>query len=109
MEYDLWIDPSSTYYNQVQFDINYYITNWGVNPAKMILGLMPGLDDTGKNMSLQDALNLTSFAVSKGLTGMMTWDADNDAKGVDGNAQWAYSLGIIRIGAGTPTLIVSKL
>jgi len=27
---------------------------------------------------------------------MMTWDADNDAKGVDGNAQWAYSLGIIR-------------
>jgi len=48
-------------------------------------------------MSLQDALNLTSFAVSKGLAGMMTWDADNDAKGVDGNAQWAYSLGIKRL------------
>jgi hypothetical protein len=26
--------------------------------------------------------------------GIMTWDADNDARGVDGNAQWAYSLGI---------------
>jgi hypothetical protein len=29
--------------------------------------------------------------------GVMTWDADNDAKGVDGNAQWAYSLGIKRL------------
>ena len=58
---------------------------------------MPGLDDTSKNMSLQDALNLTSFAASKGLSGVMTWDADNDAKGVDGNAQWAYSLGIKNI------------
>jgi len=34
--------------------------------------------------------------MSKGLAGVMTWDADNDAKGVDGNAQWAYSLGIIK-------------
>jgi len=73
------------------------MTNWGVNPAKIILGLMPGLDDTGKNMSLQDTLNLTSFAISKRLAGIMTWDADNDAKGVDGNAQWAYSLGIINM------------
>jgi len=55
---------------------------------------MPGLDDTGKNMSLQEALNLTSFVMTKGLTGIMTWDADNDARGVDGNAQWAYSFGI---------------
>jgi hypothetical protein len=38
--------------------VNFYLTNWGVNPAKIILGLMPGLDDTGKNMSLlHDALN----------------------------------------------------
>ena len=80
MEYDLWIESGSTYYNQVQYDVNFYMTNWGVNPAKMVLGLMPGLDDTGKNMSLQDALNLTSFAMSKGLEGVMTWDADNDAK-----------------------------
>lgn len=94
MEYDLWIADGSTYYNQVQYDVNFYLTNWGVSPAKIILGLMPGLDDTGKNMSLQDALNLTSFAMTKGLAGIMTWDADNDARGVDGNAQWAYSLGI---------------
>lgn len=47
---------------------------------------MPGLDDNGKNMSLQDTLNLTLFAVGKGLAGIMTWDADNDAKGVDRNA-----------------------
>ena len=77
--------------------MNFYLTKWGVSPEKIILGLMPGLDDTGKNMSLQDALNLTSFAVSKELAGVMTWDADNDAIGVDGNAQLAYSLGIKRL------------
>ena len=96
MEYDLWIESGSSYYYQIQYDINYYMINWGVNPAKIILGLMPGLDDTGNNLSLKDALNITSLAISKGIAGVMTWDADNDAKGVDGNAQYAYSLGIIR-------------
>ena len=96
MEYDLWIESGSSYYYQIQYDINYYMINWGVNPAKIIIGLMPGLDDTGNNLSLKDALNITSLAISKGIAGVMTWDADNDAKGVDGNAQYAYSLGIIR-------------
>ena len=78
--------------------MNFYLTNWGVNPAKIILRFLePGLDDNCKNMSLQDALNLTSFAMSNGLAGVMTWDADNDARGEDGNAQWAYSLGIINM------------
>ena len=72
----------------MQYDVNFYLTNWGVSPEKIILGLMPGLDDTGKNMSLQDALNLTSFAISKGLTGVMTWDANNDARGV---FSWNYN------------------
>ncbi len=94
MEYDLWVDPSSTYYNQIQFDINYYLSTWMVDPAKIVLGLMPGSDDTSKNLTLQDALNLTSFAVSKGLQGVMTWDANIDSTGPDGNAPYAYSLGI---------------
>ncbi len=29
MEYDLWIQSGSTYYNQVQYDVNFYLTNWG--------------------------------------------------------------------------------
>lgn len=94
MEYDLWVQTGSTYYDQIQFDINYYLNTWMVDPSKMILGLMVGPDDTSKILSLQDALNLTSFAVSKGLQGVMTWDANIDSTGPDGNAPYAYSLGI---------------
>jgi hypothetical protein len=55
---------------------------------------MPGPDDTGKVMTLQDALNLTSFAKDQGLQGVMTWDANIDGTGPDSNAAYAYSLGI---------------
>ena len=115
MEYDLWIAPSklnqnisvrvtesrfniippyTDYYNQVQYDINYYITTWGVNPNKIILGLMPGKDDMGHDLSLENALNLTTFAMQQGLLGVMTWDANNDGNGIDGNAPYAYNMGI---------------
>jgi len=94
MEYDLWIDPSSNYYNQIIYDINYYISTWLVDPKKIILGLMPGKDDQNKDLTLQYALDLTMFAKSKGLQGVMTWDANIDSTGVDGNAPYAYSLGI---------------
>jgi chitinase len=94
MEYDLWVESGSTYAYQIQYDINYYINNWNVSPDKIILGLMPGNDDTNKDLTLQDALNLTSFAKSLYLQGVMTWDADIDSSGPDGNAQYAYSLGI---------------
>ena len=94
MEYDLWVDPTSDYYNQIIYDVNFYLTSWQVNPNKIILGLMPGKDDSGRDLTLQYALNLTSFAKSKGLQGVMTWDANIDSRGVDGNAPYAYSLGI---------------
>ena len=94
MEYDLWIDPTSDYYNQIQYDINFYINSWSVNPGKIILGLMPGKDDMGRDLTLQNALNLTSFALDKNLMGVMTWDANIDGNGVDGNAHYAYSMGI---------------
>lgn len=94
MEYDLWIQGGSTYYEQIQSDINYYIATWSVAPSKIILGLMPGNDDIPNNLSLQDALNLTSFSKDIGLQGVMTWDANIDSSGVDGNASYAYSLGI---------------
>jgi chitinase len=94
MEYDIWVQSGTTYAQQIQFDINYYINNWYVNPSKIILGLMPGKDDTSKDLTLQDALNSTSFAIENKLQGVMTWDADLDALGIDGNAPYAYSLGI---------------
>ena len=95
MEYDLWVDPTTDYFNQIEYDINFYINTWSVDPNKIVMGLMPGLDDMKRNLSLQDALNLTTFAEQKGLQGVMTWDANNDSMGVDGNAPYAYSMGII--------------
>ena len=71
MEYDLWVEPSLDYYNQIIYDINFYLTSWNVNPNKIILGLMPGKDDSQKNLTLQNALNLTTFAKSKNLQGIM--------------------------------------
>jgi len=94
MEYDIWVQAGSTYTQQIEFDINYYITNWYVNPSKIVLGLMPGKDDMSRDLTLQDALNTTSFAIQNKLQGIMTWDADLDALGIDGNAPYAYSLGI---------------
>jgi hypothetical protein len=94
MEYDLWIDPTSNYYDQIQYDINYYLNTWFVNPNKIILGLMPGKDDQSKDLTLQYALNLTDFAKTKGLQGVMIWSSNIDGKGCDGNAPFAYSLGI---------------
>ncbi len=94
MEYDLWIDPALTYYGQIISDIQYYIINWKVSPGKIVLGLMPGLDDTKHTLTLQDALNLTQFAKTNGLQGVMTWDANIDAAGVDGNTPYAFCMGI---------------
>ena len=94
MEYDIWVQSGYTYTQQIQYDINYYITNWYVNPSKIVLGLMPGKDDMFRDLTLQDALNSTSFAIENKLQGVMTWDADLDALGIDGNAPYAYSLGI---------------
>ena len=67
MEYDLWVDPSSDYYNQIQYDINYYLNVWRVPANKIVLGLMPGKDDTQNDLTLQNALNLTTFSRAKGL------------------------------------------
>ena len=96
MEYDLWIDPSygSDYTKQIMYDINFYLSAWKVDPKKIILGLMPGNDDSKRDLTLQYALDLTSFAKSTGLQGVMTWTANIDGDGCDGNAPYAYSLGI---------------
>jgi chitinase len=94
MEYDLWIAPSNTYYSQIQWDIDYYINTWKVIPSKIVLGLMPGQDDMEHELTLQDTLNLTSISQGLGLQGVMTWDINFDYEGIDGNAQYAYAMGI---------------
>jgi len=91
MEYDLWLDPANTYPNQIMWDLNYYLETWAVPADKIILGLMPGHDDTGHILTLQDALNITAQTKVKGL---MTWDLNIDSKGIDGNAPYAFTMGI---------------
>ena len=94
MEYDLWISPDYSYVEQVEWDINYYLTNWSVPSQKIVLGLMPGPDDVPRTLTLQDSLNLTSFAINTNLQGVMTWDINIDSLGADGNAPYAYTMGI---------------
>ena len=100
MEYDLWLEPTQDrttndrYMNQIQSDIEYYLKIWSVPSNKIVLGLMCGQDDMNHVLTLQDALNLTDFAKSKGLKGMMLWDANIDGKGCAGNAPYAYSMGV---------------
>ena len=94
MEYDLWINPTLDYYSQIEYDIDYYINTWGVNSKKIILGLMPGKNDLSQDLTLEYALNLTTFAKNNELQGVMTWDANIDSNGIDDNAPYAYSLGI---------------
>lgn len=94
MEYDLWIDSKNTYAQQIQSDIEFYINTWKIPPSKITLGLMPGPNDLKQDLSLEDAKNLTQWAVQMGLNGIMTWDAEIDGTGVDGNAPYAYTKAI---------------
>ena len=94
MEYDLWINQGSDYTTQIQYDINYYMTEWNVPADKIILGLMCGPDDEEHVLTLKNALDMTTFAQTEELQGIMLWEAAIDARGCLGNAPYAYSMGI---------------
>jgi len=87
MEYDLWIGQGYTYYTQILYDLQFYISTWGVNPNKIILGLMPGQDDLSKDLTLQTALNCTEYALNSGLKGIMTWELTVELKSIK-NIKW---------------------
>ena len=88
MEYDIW--PGSNYVDQIKADIQSLIAS-GVDPSQINLGLMPGKDDMGHDLSVSDAANLAAFAKSDGLVGVFIWDADRDYQGIDGNPSNAYT------------------
>ena len=94
MEYDLFINQGSDYTTQIQYDINYYMTEWNVPADKIILGLMCGQDDEEHVLTLKNALDMTTFAQTEELQGIMLWEAAIDAQGCLGNAPYAYSMGI---------------
>ena len=94
MEYDILINQGSDYTTQIQYDINYYMTEWNVPADKIILGLMCGPDDEDHVLTLKNALDMTTFAQTEELQGIMLWEAAIDAQGCLGNAPYAYSMGI---------------
>jgi chitinase len=103
MEYNIWINPigqgpgkPNSYAQQIQSDINYYHQNWGVDPSKIMLGLMPGRDeyDPPNNLTLDAAKQLATWAQQTGLAGVMTWSLNLDYEGRDGNASGAYTKAI---------------
>ena len=65
-----------------------------VPPAKLVLGIMPGIDDLGEDCPLsgsdQSCETLATFTKEKNLAGLMIWDANRDLQGQDGNAANAY-------------------
>jgi len=93
----LWIDPTTAYPSQIQYEINYYITVWGVPREKIIIGLMIGKDNKGNCLTLQNALYISTFAQIKQLQGVTLWNATSDSKGCDENAPYAYSMGVQRM------------
>jgi len=108
MEYDIWIGAPS-YSKQIEADILTYTAptgtfpapnyaeGWGIPASLIQLGLMPGNDDIGNVMSLNDAKTLTQYAVSNGLFGVMTWDLNRDAGAIDLHHPYKYSKAIRKI------------
>lgn len=102
MEYDIWVNPEidapnqeDRYAKQILADIVTYTSptteypapnwsqGWGIDPAKIQLGLMPANDDTGQNLTVDNAGQLASISTQnqfgKPLYGIMIWDLDRDA------------------------------
>lgn len=103
MEYDIWVNPeinaptqADRYKKQISADLVTYTSpttesppsnwspGWGLNPAKIQLGLMPANDDTGQNLTVANAADLASSTTTTQyggapLYGVMIWDMDRDA------------------------------
>lgn len=102
MEYDIWVNQDiqapnqeERYASQISADLLTYTSStneapptnwalgWGINPAKIQLGLMPANDDTAQNMTVGNSAKLASLATTSQygvpLYGVMIWDLDRDA------------------------------
>lgn len=94
MEYNIWIEHGKTFVEQIMWDIGHYQTLWGLTPQQIQLGLMPGPDDLGQNLTLTDAGQLAEWAKDKGLSGVMIWSFNRDYEGQDGQPPGAYGIAI---------------
>lgn len=89
MEYNLWIEFN--YISQVQSDIYHYRNIWKIPVEKISVGLLPGLDNQGRNMTLEMTISLTTWAKTQGFYSMTIWDSNRDYLGIDNNISFAYT------------------
>lgn len=98
MEYNIWAESHDKFERQIKEDMKLLLDHGFVNRDKLVLGLMPGKDDWQKNdLTIKSAENLTKWAMKNKLKGVLTWDANRDYAGVDGNASLAYTKKIQKI------------
>jgi len=91
MCYDAY--PGYSYQSDVEA-----LISMGVDPSKIVVGLMPGMDDVGHFTNLTDIVVAAKFAVNNNLGGIMLWDLNRDHENETGlgvNAATDASYGII--------------
>ncbi|MEI8300414.1 MAG: glycosyl hydrolase family 18 protein [Chlamydiota bacterium] len=91
MEYDIWVNSSLTFAEQIEADLVTYTSSpttspapnwsagWGIPNDLIQLGLMPGCDDTQQFLSVAAAGSLASYVNSEKFYGVMIWDLDRDS------------------------------
>jgi len=91
MEYDIWVNSSLTFAEQIEADLLTYTSSpttspapnwsagWGIPNDLIQLGLMPGCDDTQQFLSVAAAGSLASYVNSEKFYGVMIWDLDRDS------------------------------
>ena len=116
MEYNIWIDPNgqgagkpNSYVQQVEWDLNYYFQHFHIPANQIMLGLMPGKDQMGNDLTLSDAQQLASFAMQTGLAGVMTWSLNLDYESQDGNGSEAYTNAIQNVLSASSSFAASSL
>lgn len=72
------------------------IMSWGVPASKIVVGMLPGTDDTGLQTSLDKVKAISQWVLQNGFKGVMFWDLNRDYENLTGlgasaatNAAWS--------------------
>ena len=71
-----------------------FMASMCVPPNKIMIGLMCGQDDADNVLTLDEALDITTYVQDELVKGIVLWDANIDGSGSTGNEPYAYCKGI---------------
>lgn len=97
MEYDIWVPSDSSYVSQIKEDTAVYINEWNIPRDKIQLGLMPGQDNNGHVLSIEDAEDLAEFVLNERLFGVSIWDFNRDFQEGTGEGAFTYTYSLEKI------------